>query len=187
MSSEELVGAIPKREALAGVLSEHAADAFGEDLAVIQTPLRVQLNLRSRRDRQEILTNRSGEVRLLEVYYFGPEDADTVAEATGTGSLTVEGNRQFGQADRFRVILHYGFGEGDTYDDFYGLLQQQRPERGLYRLLAEVPAIETDEGRLVYVSTPQTPSVPPVPRPLEDGGQERAHYAEFEVIMTDHP
>jgi|APHM01.1.fsa_nt_gi hypothetical protein len=187
MTSDELVGAIPKRAALADVLSEHAADAFGEDLNVIETPLRVQLNLRSRRDRLDIMRNDAGDVRLLEVYYFGPEDADTASGTTGSGSLKVEGNRQFGQPDRFRVILHYGFGDGDTYDAFYALLQQQRPERGLYRLLAEVPAIETDGGRLVSVSTPQTPSVPPVPRPLEDTGDERAHYAEFDVIVTDQP
>ena len=186
MPSSDLIDMAEKRAALADVLSSQAADAFGEDFHVIQRPLSIQLEMRSRMDRLSFMQNDAKEIRLMEVYWFGPEDADQVEGTAGAGSLKVEGNRQYGQPDRFRVVLHYGYDEdGATYQPFEDLLTQQRPQRGLLRLVGEEPAIETDDGAVFYMSTAQNVSVPPVPRPLTGDGDERAHYAEFAVICTD--
>lgn len=183
---DELVDMPTKRAALADVLTSQALSAFGEDFALIERPLSIQLNMKNRLDRLDIIQNDQGQTRLMEVYWFGPEDAETVEGTTGAGSLKVEGNRQFGQPDRFRVVLHYGYDEdGSTYQPFEALLTQQGPDRGLLRLIAEEPAVETDAGEVFYISTPQNVSVPPVPRPLTGSGDERAHYAEFAVICTD--
>lgn len=175
-----------KRAALADVLTSQASSAFGEDFSLIERPLSIQLNMKTRLDRLEIMQNPADEIRLMEVYWFGPEDAETVEGTTGAGSLKVDGNRQYGQPDRFRVVLHYGYNEdGTTYAPFEKLLTQQTPDRGLLRLVAEEAAIETDKGEIFYMSTPQNVSVPPVPRPLTDSTNDRAHYAEFAVICTD--
>lgn len=177
-----------KRQALVDLLEEIFTD-HSEDFIVYQRPITAMMRIGSRAERRDIQENSSGEVRHCEVYFDGPDAPDSVEE--GNNVMRNDGT-QHGSIDAFRVVLWYGMSEDgngniDSFAPWESLLTAYDP-MGILPTIRERRSLEpTVNGtpRMVYLGVPRNIVYPNVPRSLEGSGEERAHYMEFLVSITD--
>jgi hypothetical protein len=136
-----------------------------------------------------IQENDNDEIRHCEVYWDGPRDPDTLEE--GSNVMRNDGT-QHGAIDTFNVVLWYGMSEDgngniDSFTGWHSLLTSYDP-KGILPTVRELRYLEPNvdgDTRMVYLSLPENIMVPNVPRALEGTGDERAHYMEFSVSITD--
>jgi len=189
MSDFQRVEYADKREALKNLIEDVTIN-HGEDFVFYTEPKTAFLTVNSRLQRLEIQQNSSDEIRHIDVYFDGPVDqlSTDIQQLPG---LERQGGLQMGVVQRFVVVIHFGVsydnnGEINNRGDFEDLLEGYNP-KGIFPTLREKQAIQdaNNTGKTVILSTEANVSLPPVPRPLERGGNERAHYCDFVVFITD--
>lgn len=164
-------------------------DAHGYvDYNYVQNPTSGILHMRSRYQRlRDWMETPAGDYRLWELYWEGQDDSPSVPGTEHSGGLSREGGGvQHGAAHTFRAVGHFGPWEedGSTFDDWKALMEGHDPQ-GLLPALRETRTV-TAGGSTVALSVPSAVAVPPIARPLDDSGHDRAHYIEFTVILTDY-
>jgi hypothetical protein len=180
----ELVSVPQKETALASFL-EGVFDAFGENFRVYTNPRPLQLDFTARIERSEFMENDAGEIRMCEVYWEGWTQGSGPERGGGTRQ-TLDG-AQYGTAHVFRIVLHYGLDRENpdaSYDAFKALLTAHEPNKGILPTIGETPALDV-AGETVSMGYASEGVVPPIPRPLDDSGEDRAHYLDFSVVMQD--
>ena len=189
MEDFERVAFNEKRTALLNLVQK-VASRFSEDFRFYEVPKESFLNFNSRLERKEIQENSSGQVRHIDVFWDGPVDSNTT-ELQNIQGLFRQGNLQYGVIDSFTVSINFGVsydsnGEIENRSDFEDFLASYKP-KGIFPTLRETEAIEDvgGSGKTVLLSMPTNVTIPPMPRPLEKSGKERAHYADFRVLITD--
>jgi len=169
-----------KRAALRALL-EDAFTAEGLNFAVFERPMTRLVQAGSRLARQEVQEAADGTLRLCEVYWTGPTGQQSVPEGlTGATMQTLDGGQE-GAVDGFRVVLHLELDESaSSFQTWEALLDR------IYREIRAASTIETSAGELVALSTIQQAAQPPAPRPMDLSGIERAHYCDFDVLISDY-
>lgn len=169
-----------KRAALRSLLE----DAFSEEgltFAVFERPLTRLVRAGSRLARREVQEAGVDTLRLCEVYWMGPSGQQSVPESLTQASMQTLGGEQEGAVDRFRVVLHVEYDEeAGSFAAWEALLDR------IYRTVRQTSALETGDGDLAALSTIQQAAQPPEPRPMDIGGIERAHYCDFDVLISDY-
>lgn len=178
-----------KNDALEALVRQ-VMDAHGYvDYNYVQSPTSGILHMRSRYQRlRDWMETPAGDYRLWEIYWEGDDENPSVPGADHSGGLRQEGGGvQHGAPHTFRVVGHFGPWEedGSTFDDWKRLMEATGDPRGLLPTLRETRTTEAG-GSTVALSIPSGVVVPPMPRPLDDSGHDRAHYIEFTVILTDY-
>jgi hypothetical protein len=180
-----------KRQGLVDVLTDVISN-HGETFTVKQKPVSLMLNMGDRMSRMDILENSNGEIRYLEVYYDGFRDPNSDAEPAGQSTLRND-HTQHGSVDAFRVVMMYGIeqdpttGEVTSFVPWETLLTSYNP-MGIFPTLREKryiqPVVQGNDD-MVYLSLPHDLAYPNIPRSLMGSGDERAHYVDFTVTITD--
>jgi len=180
-----------KRQALVDLIT-CIASQHGETFTVRPKPTSIMMEMGSRADRMEILENDNGEIRYLEVYYDGFREPSTESEPAGSATMRND-NTQHGSVDAFRVLMMYGIQEdpstGDvtTFGAWESLLTAYSP-MGIFPTIREkryIQPVVQGNKKMVYLSIPHDLAYPNIPRQLMGSGDERAHYVDFTVTITD--
>lgn len=180
-----------KRDSLKDEI-EVVTQNHGEDFVFYTDPITPMLNMENRMTRRDISENANGDIRHMEVFIDGTEDAFETPVGGGAQGLLRSDGKQMGAVDNFRVIVWYGLGfdandEINTFGNWWDLLTGYNPF-GIFPTIREQRQLicpYQGENRTGILSTVRNPTIPPVPRPVVGSGGEYAHYAEFMVSITD--
>jgi len=191
-SSFERVPMKEKRQALKDHI-ESVCVNNGEDFIFHQEPKTQMISLSDRLQQLDLMENSSNEIRAMEVFYNGPADNGQF-EGQNIEGIFRQSGFQMGTISAFKVAIHYGVnknqkGEITNRNNFEQLLTGYDP-KGLFPSIRETEWLKpTIDGKeyTILLSSIGDGVVPATPKPMgsTSASDGYAHYAEFNVFITD--